>query len=87
MSKEMNSEAQIKSAKELKIFLTNIKNKLDDNSVSPIYAMTGLNSVLTMSNIYDLLDTNNKELAREIWLRLKKSGFQLNNPPMLFDVE
>jgi hypothetical protein len=46
-----------------------------------------MNFVLNLPNIYNLLDNENKELARDIWLRIKQSGMQLRNPPMLFQPE
>ncbi len=72
---------------DLKTFLVSIRDRMTDGSVAPIYAMTAMNSLLTMSEIYDLLDNENKEVARDIWLRLKQNGLQVRTPPILFGEE
>lgn len=74
----------ISSKADLKTFLVSIRDRMTDGSVAPIYAMSAMNSLLSMAEIYSLLDNENKEVARDIWLRLKQSGLQLRNPPILF---
>lgn len=91
MSHSENTEAlkgqQIRSfeSKEgLRDFLLNIRDKMTERSAAPIYALSALNYVMSNAEVYGLLDNENKEIARDIWLRLKQSGFQLKDPPLLF---
>jgi len=72
------------SKEHLKEFLLNIKDKMGDRAAAPIYALSALNYVMNNPMAYELLDNENKEIARDIWLRLKQAGFQLNDPPLLF---
>jgi hypothetical protein len=74
----------ITSKAELEAFLLNIRDKMDEEVASPIYALTGMNYIMSLPGVYDWLDDETKEIARDIWLRLKQAGFQLRNPPMLF---
>lgn len=76
---------KITNKKELGSYLTSIHSMLEKEEVAPVYALSALNDVLQMEGVYDLLDQGNKEIARTVWLQLKKSGVQLENPPMLFD--
>ena len=69
---------------DLKTFLLNIRDKMTEHTAAPIYAASAMNHILSMSDIYDLLDKTNKEIARDIWLRLKQAGLQMRNPPLLF---
>ena len=78
-----NETAQLKSAKDLKSFLQDVKQQLESEEIAPVYALTALNHVMTLENVYDLLDNPNKKLAREIWTSLKAAGLQLENPPIL----
>ena len=77
----------ITTKKELKSFLLNIRDKIEDESAAPVYCVTAMNYVLNIPKIYELLDKENKEIARDIWLRLKSVGIQLKNPPLLFSPE
>jgi len=77
----------ITNSKELKKFLVSIREKMAEEVGSPIYALTALNYVMNMANINTLLDKESKEVARDIWLRLRQSGFQLRQPPLLFDAD
>ena len=82
-----SSEKKISTESELKEFLLNVRDKLTDGSAAPVYVFTALNYVMNLENIYSLLTKENKELARDIWLRLKQAGIQLKTPPLLFGSE
>lgn len=75
---------EIKSVGELKEFLLSIKSQLNEKTAPPIYALTAMNFVFNQAQIYELLDNDNRELAREIWLALQHSGLHLRKPPLLF---
>lgn len=78
---------QITSKEDLKKFLGMIVAEMDGEQAPPIYVLTLMNHILTLPNIYECLDEENKETARAIWLRMKQQGMQLRNPPMLFGEE
>ena len=80
-------EQTISAAPELHEFLLNVRDKLADGSAAPVYAFSALNYVMNLPQIYDLLTKENKEVARDIWLRLKQAGLQLKTPPLLFGSE
>ena len=84
--KTVTSEAkkELSSAKELKKCLLDIRDKMTDNTAPPINALSVMNHLLSQSEIYDILNDENKEIARDIWLRLRQAGLQVKNPPMLF---
>ncbi len=84
---EVESAATITTKEELKTFLLGIRDKMTDRSAAPIYAVSAMNFALNQPSIYQLLDNENKEIARDIWLRIKQSGMQLRNPPLLFQPE
>lgn len=83
----VKDETQIHTPEDLKRFLRGIIDKMSDDQAPPIYGATAINHLLTRSDIYDLLDNENKELARDVWLRLRSAGFQMKNPPILFGNE
>lgn len=78
---------EIKTKAHLKAFLNNIRDRITDNGAAPIYAMSAMNHVMTLPVIYDLLDNENKEIARDIWLRIKQSGLQVRMPSLLFSAD
>ncbi|NDC37699.1 MAG: hypothetical protein EBZ48_06560 [Proteobacteria bacterium] len=77
----------IATKEELKSFLLSIRDKMAEQSAASIFAVSAVHHILTLPNIYSILDNENKEIARDIWLRLKQSGMQLRNPPLLFRPE
>ncbi|MCB0310903.1 MAG: hypothetical protein KDD42_06700 [Bdellovibrionales bacterium] len=77
----------IKNKAELKDFLTTVRDKMSVNAAPAVHVLAAMQYVFELSNIYDLLDKNNKELARDIWLRLRKAGVQLKSPAILFSAE
>ena len=77
----------IQNSVELKEFLLSIRDKLDDRSAAPIIVLAAMNHVMNLNGIVELLDKECKELARDIWLRLKQAGIHVKNPPLLFGQE
>ncbi len=78
---------EIKTKAQLKAFLNSIRDKMGDNTAAPIYAMSAMNHILTLSAVYELLDNETKEIARDVWLRIKQSGLQVRMPSLLFSAE
>lgn len=75
---EISNEADLKS------FLQHIRERMAEDQASAIYVVSEMNQILTDPDIFVFLNDENKEMARDIWLRIKQSGFQLRNPPLLF---
>lgn len=75
---------QISSRPELKTFLGNVRDKLAESAAPPIHCVSAMHHVLNLPDVYDLFDAENKEIARDIWLRIKQHGLHLRLPPMLF---
>jgi hypothetical protein len=46
--------------------------------------MAAMQHVMNLESIYELLDSQNKEILQEIWVKLSQSGFHLRKPPLLF---
>jgi hypothetical protein len=81
------SFSEINSKEELKGFLESVREKLRDTTAASIYALSAMNFVMNLTEIYTFLDNENKEIARDIWLRIKQSGMQVKTPPMLFKAD
>lgn len=77
----------IASKAELKTFLLSIRDRMEDESAAPIYALSAMNHVMNHPDIYELLEPESKEIARDIWLRIKQSGMQVKKPALLFGDE
>lgn len=76
---------KIETKEELQSFLEGLRDKLSEGTSPPMFTSSALNFVLNLPNIYELMDEANKEVARDLWLRLKQAGLHLKNPPMWFD--
>ena len=88
-SKESATEAlkeasQIGSKADLRAFITDVHERLMKEQAAPIFAMAAMQQVMSLDNIYDLLDSQNKEILQEIWVKLSQSGLHLRRPPLLF---
>lgn len=76
---------KITTVAELKSYLSAVRDRMEDGTGASIYAMSAVNYVFSLEKIYDLLDSENRTTLKEIWLRLKQSGVQVRNPPLLFE--
>jgi hypothetical protein len=89
--KEMEESARegkdmlhITTKAELKTYISSVRDKLLKEQAAPIFAMVAMQQVMSLESIYDLLDSHNKEILQEIWVKLSQSGFHLRKPPLLF---
>jgi chromosome segregation and condensation protein ScpB len=82
--KEIKEIAQITTKADLKAFITEVHEKMLKEQAAPIFAMAAMQQILTLEKIYDLLDSQSKEMLQEIWVKLSQSGFHLRKPPLLF---
>jgi len=82
---EATKEAvSISSKAELRTFITDVHDRLMKDQAAPIFAMSAMQQVMSLDNIYDLLDGQNKEILQEIWVKLSQAGLNLRRPPLLF---
>ncbi len=84
-SNGLNAVGDINNEADLKNLLLNIRDKMAEQTAASVYAVSAINQIMTTPELNKLLNEENKELSRDIWLRIKQSGFQLANPPMLFN--
>lgn len=75
---------RISNKAELRTFITDVHERLMKDQAAPIFAMSVMQQVMSLDNIYDLLDPQNKEILQEIWVKLSQSGLHLRRPPLLF---
>lgn len=85
-TEQTNNPTSIGSTAELKNFLIALQDKMNGDA-APIFAVSAMNHVLSLPDIYNYLDTESRELMRAIWLKLKSSGATLRQPPLLFGDE
>lgn len=76
---------EITSCESLRSFLNGIRERMADGGAPAVYALSALNYVMNLPGVYGFMDEENREIARDIWLHLKQSGFQLKDPPLLFE--
>ena len=82
--KESKEIAKISTKADLKVFITEVHDKMLKEQAAPIFAMAAMQQIMSLDNIYELLDSQSKEILQEIWVKLQQSGFHLRKPPLLF---
>ncbi|MEY4668806.1 MAG: hypothetical protein RL518_1505 [Pseudomonadota bacterium] len=82
--KESKELSKIGTKTDLKAFITEVHDKMLKEQAAPIFAMSAMQQIMSLDNIYDLLDNQSKEILQEIWVKLQQSGFHLRKPPLLF---
>lgn len=84
MTEENNIE-QVQFTKEQVVaFIKEIELKLIGNAGANLHSVVGLNRILRASNINQILDNELKERVKDIWIKLKSTGVQLIDPPIVF---
>ena len=69
---------------ELVTFFTEIGASLVQTDPAPLQALIALNNVLASPDIRKVMDDDLTEQAKDLWAKLKSTGVQISNPPLLF---
>ena len=72
------------SRAEVSQYLTDIAKKILDTKGANLHSMLALNDLLRQPDANDLFTGELKDQARDVWLKLKSTGMQLTDPPILF---
>lgn len=64
--------------------LDTIARKSVETNTAYMHSMLLLNTLLREPNADQLFDDSLKAQARDLWLKVKSTGLQLNDPPFLF---
>jgi len=78
---------KIYTRKELEAFIVEIAAKVVDKEPAYLHSMLAMNHILRQPNLHELLDADLKEQLKDIWLKLKTTGLQLQDPPILFGID
>ena len=80
------SEAKALTKRDVVGFLADISEQIEDSQGNYLHSLIALNEILNQPNADKLFDTELKAKAKEIWIQLKSSGLELNDPPLLFGI-
>lgn len=69
---------------EMKTFLVSVRDRLMSNAAPPIFGMAAMNHVLQHPELYELVDSGNREVLQEIWVKVSQAGMHVRRPPLLF---
>ena len=65
-------------------FIGEINKQIVGSSKSTMHSLLALNHILRAPNAREVIDGDLKTQLKDIWLKLKSIGLQLQDPPILF---
>lgn len=82
---EENSIEEVKFTKdEVVAFVKEIELKLVGATGANLHSIVALNKIFRAANINEVLDNELKERIKDLWIKLKSTGIQLIDPPIIF---
>jgi len=66
--------------------LESIARKVVESRTAHLHALLTLNYLLRLPNAQRLFNEDLRQQARDLWLKVKTAGFQLDDPPLLFGI-
>ena len=72
---------------DVQVLLDEIQSRVANDNLSSLHTLVSLNTVLRLPNAREILDDDLKAQARDLWLKVKASGVNLTDPPILFNNE
>ena len=71
--------------RELQNFIDELSKQIVQPKPAYLHLIIALNHILRQEDVAVVLDLQMKEQLKDIWLKLKSTGVQLNDPPLLFN--
>ena len=84
MAESKQASTKKYTKREVSGFLTDLSEHVADSQGNYLHSLIALNELLSQPNAEKLFDSELKAKAKEIWIKLKSSGLELNDPPLLF---
>ncbi len=69
---------------EVKAFLADISEQVELSQGNYLHSVLALNELIRQPNAEKVFDDGLKRQARDIWVKIKAAGAELNDPPLLF---
>jgi len=73
------------SRAEVDSFLDEITQRITESDDYFMHSMLAINQILRQPKARDWLDDDLKTRIRDLWLKIKSTGLELKDPPILFD--
>lgn len=83
---ETSEGPKVYTKREVQLFVADVSKRVLEPGTSHLHSVLALNHMLRQSNMPELLDADLKEQMKDLWIKLKSTGMQLNDPPILFGV-
>jgi hypothetical protein len=74
----------ISNPDELKTVLSSLEEGVHSSDIPPVYALMLLNGIIHRSDVYKLINEENRAIGARVWSLLRMGGIQLEVPP-IFD--
>jgi hypothetical protein len=84
MEQQNFEENKIYTRSEVREILDAIAHKIIESNTVYMHSMLLINKLLRLPNAREIFDADLKQLARDLWIKMKSTGLQLNDPPLLF---
>jgi len=84
MAVEKKESAKKYTKKEIKAFVADLADKVENSDGAYLHSIIAVNQILRSPGIDGTLDEAMKIQLRDIWTKLKTAGIQLTDPPVLF---
>ena len=78
------SEAAKITKQQVKAYLADIEKKVIDREGADMASLVAINDLLNLPNAQDLLDDQLRTQLKDLWIKLKAGGIQVDDPPLLF---
>ena len=70
--------------KEVKAYLAEIEKKVIDREGADMASLVAINNLLNQPNAEQLFDDELRKQVKDLWVKLKSGGIQVDDPPLLF---
>lgn len=84
MNTEKTTPGHSYSKEELKTYLAEIERKVIESNGAYMQSLMAINELLRHPDVPGLLDSELKSQMQDVWIKLKSTGIQLADPPLLF---
>ena len=82
-SNEKSGAAKL-TKKQVKAYLADIEKKVINREGADMASLVAINDLLSLPNAEQLLDTELRTQIKDLWIKLKSGGIQVDDPPLLF---
>ena len=83
---QKHADVKVYSKEDIEAYVSELEKNISESNNLVMHSLLAINHILRLPNAPELLTEDLQSRLKELWLKVKMAGLQLDEPPLLFGI-